>query len=389
MTSKVPFSSKYRRFFAANLNERHVFLQGGRRSGKTFATFLFLAILTSFIVTSGEAASLTVMVVCNQYSQLQATMIDFEKAIGVPVVGNKTLGDHARTCNGRVLWQFKSFDNPTKVQGTQCDFTFFNEAVNIPEDIARVQMMSTRLQCYYNFNPTRKFWGQSYYNGTNVFCTTFKDNKHLTDEQRGEFEAIKEKAMKPTARKIDLYQYKVYYLGEFADMVGNVFGQVETCTAADYFQIPAQEFIGMDFGFATDGDPTTVIGVKVHNRRIYVHEYIYQVGLTSNFELVFKLKAAGINGHTPIFADHGGMGRSRMDDLIRNHGMSIYNAQKTTILDGVNMMLTYDGITVTDCSKSTRDEFEGYEFDENQKPHGADHAIDAARYAFNQAYKRQ
>lgn len=381
--NRVPFSEKYRRFFAANVDERHVFLQGGRRSGKTFATLLSLFILTSFIVTSGEAASLTVMVVCNQYSQLQATMIDFEKAIGVQIVGSKALGDHARTCGGRVLWQFKSFDSPTKVQGTQCDFTFFNEAVNIPEDIARVQMMSTRRQCYYNFNPTRKFWGQGYYNDHNVLCTTFKDNDFLTDEQRGEFEAIREKAMKPTARKIDLYQYKVYYLGEFAELTGNVFGGVTRCSVADYFQVPAQEAIGLDFGFATEGDPTTVVGVKLHDHHIYIHEYVYEQGLVNDGDLCARFEEAGFNRYTNIFADYGGMGRTRINNIIRLHGWSLRNAIKGGIMEGINAMMAYGDIVITETSTAAIDEFEGYELNENGKPVGADHAIDAARYAFN------
>lgn len=385
--NKVPFSKTYRDFFSRTLTERHVFLQGGRRSGKTFATLLHLFILTSCIIASGQAASLSVMVVASQYSQLQATMIDFEKAVGVTVTGSKTLGDHARTCNGAVLWQFKTFDSREKAQGTMCDFLFVNEAPNVPEEVVNTLLPGARLQCLYNFNPTRKFWGQEYFNTNNVLCTTFKDNGYLTDAQRDEFEVMRTKAERPNARKFDLYQYRVYYLGEFADMVGNVFGGVDTCTAADYFQVPAQEYIGMDFGFATDGDPTTVVGVKVWNRSLYIHEYIYAVGLTSNYELCERLKAAGINGHTPIFADYGGMGRSRMDDLIRNHGMSLYNAKKGTIMDGISLMLTHEKIIITESSTATIDEFEGYELDENGRPHGADHAIDAARYALNAAIR--
>lgn len=381
--NRVPFSKKYRDFFAATADERHVFLQGGRRSGKTFATFLHLFILTSFIIYSGEAKSLTVMVVCAQYSQLQSTMIDFEKALGVKIVGNKALGDHATTCNGRVLWQFKSFDDATKVQGTQCDYTFFNEAPNIPEDVARVQMMSTRMQCIYNFNPTRKFWGQAYMNSNNTLCTTFRDNSYLTDLQREEFEAIREKALKPTARKIDTYQYKVYYLGEFAELTGNVFGGILRCSAADYFNVPAREAIGLDFGFATEGDPTVCVGVKIHERRLYIHEYIYERGLINDGDLAARFEACGFNPYTVIFADYGGMGRTRMDNLVRHHGYTIRNAIKGSIMEGINAMLAAGDIVVTDCSAATADEFENYELLENGRPHGDDHAIDAARYAFN------
>lgn len=387
MNNKVPFSRTYRDFFSRTLGERHVFLQGGRRSAKTFSTFLHLFILTSFIIQSGRASSLSVLVVCHEYPQLQNTMEDFKSAIGVPIIGNKTLGDHATTCGGRVVWQFKAFDSKEKTQGTKADYMFINEAPNLPEDIARTLMPGIRYQCFYNYNPTKKFWGQDFVNGNNLLVTTWADNDYLTDAQREEFEMIKDRALRPTARKIDTYQYKVYYLGEFTDLAGNVFGGVAKCSPADYFQVPAKEAIGMDFGFATDGDPTTVVGVKVWNRSLYIHEYIYEVGLTSNYELCERLNAAGINGHTPIFADYGGMGRSRMDDLIRNHGMSLYNAKKGEIMDGISLMLTHEKIVITDTSRATIDEFEGYELDENGKTHGADHAIDAARYALNAAIR--
>ena len=390
--NKIPFSRKYSDFFKSTMDERHVFIQGGRRSGKTFATFLHLFILSSLIVNSGEASELTIMVFCSQYSQLQSTMIDFEKCIGVRVTGSKTLGDNARTCNGRVVWQFKAFDNPQKVQGTQCDYSFFNEAVNIPEDIARVQMMSTRRQCFYNYNPTRKFWGEQYFNGSNLLCTTFKDNDFLTDEQREEFENIREKALKPTARKLDIYQYNVYYLGEFSNVAGNVFGTVNRCTLKDYCNVPAQEVIGIDFGFSTDGDPTTCIGVKRHDNKIYIHQYFYEKGLTSNIELANKLVACGFNSYTLLLADYGGMGRSRIDSLRTADngqwvgdiadGFNICPCIKTAILDGLSAMLTMDSIVITDCSTSTIEEFELYELDEHGKPKGSDHSIDAARYAF-------
>lgn len=385
--NKVPFSRKYRDFFARTLEERHVFLQGGRRSGKTFSTFLHLFIITSIMIQAGRASALTVLVVCHEHPQLQNTMEDFKAAIGVTIIGSKTRGDHATTCGGRVVWQFKAFDTKEKAQGTKADYLFINEAPNLPEDIARTLMPGIRYQCFYNYNPTKKFWGQDFFNKNNLIITTWADNDYLTDAQREEFELIKDRALRPTARKIDTYQYKVYYLGEFTDLAGNVFGGVAKCSTADYFQVPAKEAIGMDFGFATDGDPTTVVGVKVHGRALYIHQYIYESGLTSNYELCELLNFVGINGHTPIFADYGGMGRSRMDDLIRNHGMSLYNAKKGTIMDGISLMLTHESITITETSEATIDEFESYEIDDNGKTHGADHAIDAARYALNAAIR--
>lgn len=376
-------SQKYQSFLTSTIGERHVFLQGGRRSAKTFSTFIWLQYRAA-LLNDGEP--LNIMVVCYQFPQLQKTMDDFTSATGVQINGSTKEGAYADTIGAH--WNFQHFDSKEKAQGTKCDILFINEAPNVSQEVAEVLFLGVRLQCIYNFNPTKTFWGNEFFNERNLLCTTWRDNSFLTDEQRGEFEKLRERAQRPTATTWDTYNYKVYYLGEFAQLVGGVFHDLETCSASDYFEVPSKEVIGMDFGFSTSGDPTTCVGVKAHGGRIYVHEYIYERGLTSNAELAERLKACGINTSTTIFADYGGQGRGRMDALIRSHGFNFKNAVKGSIMDGLSNMLAMDGITITDCSTATRAEFEGYELDENGRPNGDDHAIDAARYAFNYIIKK-
>lgn len=377
-------SKAYADFFRRSGNERHVFLQGGRRSGKTFATFQYLE------AYAGLITGCKIMVVCATYPQLQKTMEDFERALGVTVSGSLVSGYHAKTF-GEVLWQFAHFDHPTKAQGTQCDFLFINECVNVDRSVAEVLMQSARLQCFYNFNPTKKFWGSDFMNERNVMCTTFRDNAYLTTEQKAEFEALKERAQRPGATRHDEYMYRVYYCGEFSDMAGAVFGAIGKVSERLYKEIPVTEVYGVDFGFAMDGDPTTMIGVKVWEKQLYIHQYIYERGLTNDEDLAHRMIAAGVNRYSLIFGDYGGAGKGRMATLITADngrwegeiagGIPMQNAVKGTILDGISQMLSFDAISITETSVATIDEFENYELDENGKPKGADHAIDAARYA--------
>lgn len=378
---------RYNDFFVTccKNKQRHVFLQGGRRSGKTFSTFKWLNLMCSTL--SGQK----IMVVCYQFPQLQKTMEDFTNAIGETISGNIITGYTAKTA-GETLWNFSYFDRPTKAQGTQCDFLFINEAVNVPRNIAEVLMQGTRKQCYYNYNPTKKFWGNDYFTGDNLLCTTFKDNPYLPDEQVQEFENLRIRAERPNATRYERYMFDVYYDGKFGNAAGSVFGHVEHISFEEYKQIQALEAIGIDFGFATDGDPTTVIGVKIKDKKIYVHQYIYERGLTSDEELAKRLLNNGINYKTPLFGDYGGMGRGRMDNLITaghgswgfelSRGFSISNAIKGNVMDGLSQMLSYQSVCITDTSAATTDEFENLELDENMKTKGDDHAIDAARYAF-------
>lgn len=381
-------SKTFADFFKRTGDERHVFLQGGRRSGKTFATFQYLR------AYAGLIGGCKVLVVCASYPQLQKTMEDFQGATGVMVSGSIVGGYHATT-EGGTVWQFAHFDHPTKAQGTQCDFLFINECVNVERAVAEVLMQSARLQCFYNYNPTKKFWGSDFQNTNNVMTTTFKDNAYLTPAQAAEFEALKERAQRPTATRHDEYMYRVYYCGEFSDMAGAVFGSVERVTTDHYKEIPATEVYGVDFGFALDGDPTTMIGCKVWQKCAYFHEYIYERGLTNDEELARRMVAAGVDRHSLIFGDYGGAGKGRMYTLITADngkwegdiacGIPMQNAVKGTILDGLSQMLSMDAIYVTDTSTNLRDEMEGYELDDGGKPHGADHAIDAARYALTYA----
>lgn len=392
--STLPFSQTYANFFARSAEERHVFLRGGRRSGKTFATARHLNILATVMLASGRVKSLTILTATYQYPQLQATIKDFEQAINLTVTGSNIDGLSAHTHGGRVLWQFRAFDDYTKTQGTQCDYLFINEAVNMPEPIAMTLAMSARLQIFYNYNPTKSFFGEKLINGNNLLVTTWRDNDYLTEAQRAEFEAIKERAQRPNATLFDEYQYQVYYLGNHAKMVGAVFTALEYCDDATYRDIPAVEVLGLDFGFATSGDPTVLVGVKYHDSRIYVKEYIYERGLTSDKELAQRIVACGFNYATPIVGDYGGMGRGRMDSLITadngkwaepelRRGFSIVNAPKGGIMDGLSQMLAADAVVITTSSVNARNEFERYELNEQQKPVGDDHAIDAARYAFS------
>ena len=371
------YSPTYQRFFYDNRESRDVLLQGGRRSGKTQATIRHLLRLTAAM---GE--DLKILVATYQRPMLDNTIEDFTQITGIV--------PHADKAEiGRVMWQFKSYDEYTKAQGTQCDFLFINEAVNIPDDIANVLTQSVRCQVYYNYNPTQRSWVQNRIapDGHNLICTTFKDNIYLPQPQVEEFERLKERALRPNSTMRDRYMYQVYYLGNFATMVGAIFQSVERCS--DYEQIPAREYFGLDFGFATDGDPTVLVGVKIYENKIYVKQYIYERGLVSDKELIKRMEACGLNDQCEIFADYGGQGRGRIVNL-GTLGWSIYNAHKTERIDGISQMLTFDAVVIAGGNNETEREFQGLELlpptaAGTQRTKGDDHAIDATRYAFQRA----
>ena len=374
---------------AVRNGERDIFLIGGRRSGKTISTYGFLDIMA-------QNMCLNITTLCAEYQPLQRTIADFNFATGLTPRNTTTGGLQAVTMNGSV-WPFLHLDSKEKAQGTQCDILFVNEAVNVKQEVLDTVAPGVRLFTIYNLNPTRRGKLLDKSTQDNTLVTTWRDNPYLTPQQVEEFEAMKERAMRPNATKYDTYMYQVYYLGNFAQMVGQIFPPPSVCTVSEYEAIPAKECVGIDFGFALDGDPTAVVGCKVWNNRIYLRQYVYQRGITSSEELAHLLHANGMTPYTLIVADYGGLGASRIRDLVTadngkwtgdiSRGFPVYNCIKTPIMAGVSEMLSMDGITVTDNSDFLRSEMEEYSFDDGGTPHGADHAIDAGRYAF--AYLRR
>lgn len=394
MANTLGIGKKYLRFFVGNIESRWVMLQGGRRSGKSFAIYKWLVFLAS-----GKPR--TVGIVAASFPALQLAISDFQRATGLVVTGNAVFGYTAALSNGS-RFLFRSFDIPEKCQGSTFDILYLEEVLNIPEQVVSVLSMSVSGQIYCAYNPTKSSFLDTHLlpDGSNLLVTTFKDNPWLTPEQREEFENIKRKAMLPTASLLDVYNYKVYYEGEFGNLAGKVFKFVSTCTDSDYDAVPAPELLGLDFGFTQNeqSDATALCGCKLWQGRAYFREYIYSTQLSNNKALALRMAELGIDVYTPIVADYGGMGASRIRALVTaedcswtepaiSGGFTVQNAQKGKILDGLNRMNQYE-IWVTDTSLNLRHEMDCYELNAEGRPKSgvADHAIDCCRYAVTSYY---
>lgn len=394
MANTLGIGKKYLRFFVENIESRWVMLQGGRRSGKSFAIHKWLVFLAS-----GKPR--TVGIVAASFPALQLAISDFQRATGLAVTGNAVFGYTAAMANGS-RFLFRSFDIPEKCQGSTFDILYLEEVLNIPQQVVSVLSMSVAGQIYCAYNPTKSSFLDSHIlpDGSNLLVTTFRDNPWLTPEQCEEFENIKRKAMLPTASLLDVYNYKVYYLGEFGSLAGKVFKFVNTCTDADYDAVPAPELLGLDFGFSASeqSDATALCGCKLWKGRAYFRQYIYSTQLASNKDLALKMADLGIDVYTPIVADYGGMGASRIRALVSadngtwteqgiSSGFSVQNAQKGRILDGLNRMNQYE-LFVTESSPNLRSEMDGYELSAAGEPRSGsvDHAIDCCRYALCSYY---
>lgn len=392
MGNVLGISKVYLRHFVNNHKSRWVILQGSRRSGKSWAVLRWL-----WFLASGEPK--IVGVICASFPALQNCISDFQRATNLQVTGSAVFGYSCQLTNGS-KFLFRSFDDPTKAQGTTYNIVYLEEVLNIPEEIVRVISMSVTDQIFASYNPTKSSYLDAYIlpDKSNYLKTTYRDNPYLTPEQVQEFEDIKKRALLPTASLFDIYAAKVYCEGDFASMSGKVFKLIYTCSDDDYINLPATELYSLDFGFTENeqSDATAMVGCKIYNNCVYYKEYIYSTQLASNKALALKMAELGLDVYSPIVGDYGGMGASRIRELVTAgdyswtepsicNGFSVQNCQKMKVLDGLQKMNQFEKIYVTETSYNLRKEMDAYELNHEGKPvkSCADHAIDAARYATN------
>ena len=389
--NSLGIGKRYLRFFVENIDSRYVISIGGRRSGKSFATAKWLRFLAS-------GKPIKILVIAATFPAIQLVIEDFQRAVGLTVTGSMIYGYSCKLKNGS-LFQFRAFPESQRVQGTTADILWFEEFLNIPEEVIRVATMSCTGQMYFTANPTRKSKLLDDYvnkDGSNYLKTTYKDNPYLTPEQVKEFDDIKLRSQLPNATMYDIYCAKVYCDGEFGDLVGRCFEKLEYCTYMDYWEIPSEEAVFMDLAFG-GADRTAICGFKLYNKKLYIHTYQYKQGTINAKELAWDLIDCGFNAHTTIFADYGGVGRQILDSLITAQqndeiwtepelckGFSIANVLKGKVLESIMALMALDAIVIDDSTAFTREEFESATLDENHKMKGEnDHTIACARYAIN------
>lgn len=394
MSNSLGIGKTYLKHFVKNNQSRWVLCQGGRRSAKSFSIYKWLWLLAS-------AKPQVVGVVAATFPALQLAISDFQRATGLQVTGNAVFGFSCQLTNGS-KFLFRSFDVPEKCQGSTFDTLFLEEVLNIPEQVVSVLSMSVTGQIFCAYNPTKSSFLDKYLlpNKSNLLVTTFKDNPWLTPEQREEFEHIKRKALSPTASLLDRYNYEVYYNGNFAELGGKVFKLVNNCTDDEFVKVPAPVLYGLDFGWINgeQADATALVACKIFEGKVYFKELIYSNQLANNKDLALRMSELGLDVYSPIIADYGGIGASRIRALVTagdyqwteagiSSGFSVQNAQKGKIIDGLQRMNQYE-LYVTDTSLNLRNEFDNYELGPEGKPKSGvlDHALDACRYCVNSYY---
>ena len=260
---------------------RGVASKGGTRSGKTWATLQMLHLLCSNsekpLIVSCVAATLPMV--------KRGMQRDFKQMLASEGVWDENAFNKSEGCytypNGCMI-EFFGVDNASKVHGPARDILFVNEAQGIPREIFRQLDIRTRKKVIIDFNPVRKFWGETEFVGDRYITihSTYKDNPYLTKEQVGAIEK----------NKNDANWWRVYGEGQTGGVEGNVYPSYEVID-----ELPETftgRCLGLDFGFVND--PTAIVDIRFEGWDLYVDLLCYETGLL-NSAIADYLNGQGLN----------------------------------------------------------------------------------------------
>lgn len=248
---------------------RGVASKGGTRSGKTWATLQMFHILC----TNSEKPLIISCVAATLPMVKRGMQRDFKTMLVTEGVWdenafNKSEGTYTYP-NGCMI-EFFGVDNASKVHGSARDILFVNEAQGIPREIFRQLDIRTRKKVVIDFNPVRKFWGETEFVGDRYITirSTYKDNPYLTKEQVGAIEKNRD----------DANWWRVYGEGETGGVEGNVYPSYEVIE--DMPETFTGRCLGLDFGFVND--PTAIVDIRFHGWDLYVDLLCYETGLLNS-----------------------------------------------------------------------------------------------------------
>lgn len=255
--------------------------KGGTRSGKTWAALQLLHILCKScekpLVVSCVAATLPMVKrgMQRDFRQMLIAESEWDEE-----AFNKTEGSYTYQ-NGSMI-EFFGIDNASKVHGPARDILFVNEAQSIPRETFRQLDIRTRKKVIIDFNPVRKFWGETEFVGDRYVTihSTYKDNPYLSEEQVSAIEK----------NRNDANWWRVYGEGETGGVEGNVYPEYEV--VEDMPETFTGRCLGLDFGFVND--PTAIVDIRFQGWDLYVDLLCYETGLL-NANIAEYLTVNGIN----------------------------------------------------------------------------------------------
>ena len=367
---------------AIGSKKRLKIFQGGTRSGKSWSLMQYCL----YLMTT-QKKTLTISIVRKTLPALKRSILrDFlhiSKQLGIYWVGVHNKSDNTFEYNGHTLEMF-STDDAQKIRGSSRDILWINEGNELFFEDYQQLAMRTRGEILIDFNPSDPIhfiYDLADSVESDLFLSTYKDNKFLPKELIDEIERIKDR---------DPDYWRVYGEGLRA-----VFSNRQIFRNWKY--IPHNDFpefddttLGVDFGFSNDS--CAVLEVARVNNKLYVHELLYKKGMT-NRDLANFLKEKKLD-NTLAFCDSS---EPKSIEELRQMGILAKGAIKGqgSINAGISLLKEFD-IIISNESKNLQKEQLTYFWEElkdgtiiNKPIDKNNHLMDALRYSVYSRYKNR
>lgn len=356
-------------------NIRGIASKGGTRSSKTWSVLQLL-----YLVARESPDPLMISCVTDTLPAVKRGMFrDFQNMLldeGLWDDNALNKSDMIYTVKPGVCIEFFGCDNASKVHGPARDILFINEAQRVPREIFRQLDVRTTLKVIIDFNPVRRFWGETDFVGDKYVTihSTYKDNPYLSKQQ---VEAIERNAK-------DANWWRVYGEGQTGGLEGLVYPQIETIEALpeDLTGEDVKFVTGLDFGF--QNDPTAIVKIYMRGMNLYIDEVCYETKML-NRTIAERLKDEGLH-KTMTICDN-----AEQKSIIELRGLGCMAFPcikgKGSIKAGIQQVKQFN-IFVTKRSTNVLDEADNYTYVKdnltdtytNEPIDAYNHAWDAIRY---------
>ncbi len=292
---------------------------------------------------------------------------------------NKTIKSYEYNSN---FVLFISIDDPTKIQSTEFNYIWMEEAEEFTFDDFII--LKTRLsgkttgneinQIFLTYNPKQE---QSYINkkvryfdDVTLIKSTYKDNPMISDEYINIIESLKNQNEK---------LYKVFALGEYANVEGKIYNNINNLS--DFPGNYDELIYGLDFGF---NNPVCLLKIGIKDNNYYISEILYETKLT-NSELISRLKTLLSQKEKKNFIYADNAEPARIEEIYRQ-GFNIKPADKS-VNNGIDFIKSCRIFTnPSNANFNSELEIYCYKKDKNgnfldEPVKFIDHAMDAMRYA--------
>ena len=280
---------------------------------------------------------------------------------------------------------FTSLDDPEKIKSTEWNYIWLEEANEFTYDDFVV--LKLRLsgktdimnQMILSKNPVDEAgWIHQRLEkepDVAVIKSTYKDNPFLSDAYRKMLRDLKES---------DLTFYKIYTLGEYAQLTNLIYTNWDIIEAfPDSFD---ETIYGLDFGF---NNPNALLEIGIKDNEYYLRERLYQTHMT-NQDLISILKEKVTPQSSTIYPDSAEPARI---EEIDKAGFNVLPANKS-VKDGIDFVKSHK-LHVHKESINLISELRTYKYKEDRNGNVLedpvkfrDHLMDCCRYGLYTHFKQ-